>query len=66
MWMQTELKAAMLSVFISKRFKERPYFNQEEVIKNFKRFCEGKMDDNYSRIFWRFYVTELWLRKFLD
>jgi len=66
MWMRTSLKEEMLSVFNSKRFKERPYFDQEDVIKNFKRFCEGKMDDNYSRIFWRFYVTELWLRKFLD
>ncbi|MEM7817922.1 MAG: asparagine synthase (glutamine-hydrolyzing) [Candidatus Aenigmatarchaeota archaeon] len=61
-----ELKDKITKVFISKEFGSRKYFNQEEIVKKFKEFCEGKLGEEYGRIFWRILILEFWFRVFID
>lgn len=58
------MKNRIYQIFLSEKFKKRPYFNQEEVLKAFQKFIEGKVDE--TMIFWRFLNLELWLRMFFD
>lgn len=62
-WMRV-LGDPMTEIFLSDSFKNRKYFNQEEVLSKFKDYLDGKTDD--SLIFWRLLNLELWLRIFID
>ena len=62
-WFLT-LKNRFYGIFMSESFKNRKYFNQEEVIKALQLFIERKNDD--SMLFWRMLNLELWLREFID
>ncbi|MEM5852891.1 MAG: asparagine synthase (glutamine-hydrolyzing) [Candidatus Aenigmatarchaeota archaeon] len=61
-----ELKDKIMKIFLSKEFKSRKYFNQEEIVKKFKEFCEGKLGEEYARIFWRILILEFWFRIFIS
>jgi asparagine synthase (glutamine-hydrolysing) len=61
-----ELKDKIRGVLSSKRFGNRKYFNQEEVLRLFDEFCEGKLDDDYTRVFWRILNLEIWFEVFFD
>jgi asparagine synthase (glutamine-hydrolysing) len=58
------MKNRIYSVFLSEQFAKRPYFNQNEVLKAFQKFIEGKNDD--TMLFWRMLNLEIWLRTFFD
>lgn len=53
-------------VFLSKKFGERKYFNQPEILKEFDKFCKGKLGEEYSRVFWRILNLEIWFRVFFE
>lgn len=58
------MKNRIYQIFLSESFGKRPYFNQQEVLKAFQKFIEGKTDD--SLLFWRLLNLEIWLRIFFD
>jgi asparagine synthase (glutamine-hydrolysing) len=58
------MKNKIYTIFLSQSFAKRKYFNQQEVLKAFQKFIEGKIDD--TMIFWRLLNLELWLREFFD
>ncbi|MEK7071053.1 MAG: asparagine synthase-related protein, partial [Patescibacteria group bacterium] len=58
------MKNRIYSIFLSESFANRPYFDQQEVVRMFQKFIEGKTDD--SMAFWRVLNTEMWLREFFD
>jgi len=60
-----ELKDEIMRIFNSKEFKSRKYFNQDEIVKKFKEFCEGKLSDEYVKVFWRILILEFWFRIFI-
>jgi len=64
-WLK-ELQKEIREVFASKEFGERKYFNQEEVLKRFDRFRQGKIDNDCVEMFWRILNLELWFRTFFD
>lgn len=59
-----KMKNRIYMIFSSGEFGKRKYFNQEEVLKAFQKFIEGKNTD--SMVFWRFLNLELWMRLFFD
>ena len=59
------LKNRFYNIFMSSEFANRPYFNQDEVIKAFEGYIQGK-NDTSSLLFWRLLNIELWLREFFD
>lgn len=61
-----ELRGKIMKIFLSEEFKKRIYFNQKEIIEKFKELCDGKLDDDYARIFWRILILEIWLEVFID
>jgi asparagine synthase (glutamine-hydrolysing) len=63
-WMRS-LKKDIRNVFVSKKFGNRKYFNQKEILKKFDEFCEVKSDD-YASVFWRILNLEIWFRVFFD
>ncbi len=58
------MKNKIYQIFLSESFTKRKYFNQQEIIKAFQLFIEGKTDD--TMLFWRLLNLELWLRIFFD
>lgn len=58
------MKNRIYGIFLSEAFAKRKYFNQQEVLKAFQQFIEGKNDD--TMVFWRLLNLELWLREFFD
>ncbi len=58
------MKNKIYSIFLSESFAKRKYFNQQETLKAFQQFIEGKVDD--TMVFWRLMNLELWLREFID
>jgi len=56
------MKNRIYSIFMSKSFLQRKYFNQKEVLSSFQKFIEGKTDD--TLVFWRLLNLEMWLREF--
>ena len=58
------MKNRIYGIFLSDSFVKRPYFNQQEVLKAFQKFIEGRNDD--TMIFWRLLNLEIWLRIFFD
>jgi asparagine synthase (glutamine-hydrolysing) len=63
-WLR-ELGNEIRGVFASQKFGNRKYFNQEEILKGFNEFCQGKSDLDAS-IFWHILNLEMWLRVFID
>ncbi|MBN2204087.1 MAG: coenzyme F420-0:L-glutamate ligase, partial [Thermoleophilia bacterium] len=57
-------RAQLTGVCQSPSFAARPYWDPEQVVDAFRRFCEGKTQDSWS--FWRAIGLELWLREFCD
>ncbi|OGK35764.1 asparagine synthase (glutamine-hydrolyzing) [Candidatus Roizmanbacteria bacterium RIFCSPHIGHO2_12_FULL_39_8] len=58
------MKNKIYAIFLSESFANRSYFNQQEVLKAFQKFIEGKNDD--TMLFWRLLNVEMWLRTFFD
>jgi asparagine synthase (glutamine-hydrolysing) len=63
-WLR-ELRREIREVLASRKFGERKYFNQEEVLNEFDKFCQGKSDLD-ANIFWHILNLEIWLRVFID
>ncbi len=58
------MKNRIYTIFASKSFASRKYFNQNKVLNAFQKYIEGKNDD--TMVFWRMLNLELWLRIFFD
>ncbi len=63
-WMKETLRPFILSVLGSERFRARPYWNADAVLKDYQAFLDGR--SVYSPELWRIVCTELWLVKFFD
>jgi len=61
-WMKNELAPHIFELFSTPEFAERPYWDAERVLENYREFLEGK--SAYSTEFWRIACAELWLRQF--
>ena len=61
-WMKSELAPRVLDLFLAPGFRERPYWDAERVLENYRAFLEGKSP--YSTEFWRIACAEMWLRQF--
>ncbi|MCT8336981.1 asparagine synthase (glutamine-hydrolyzing) [Methanoculleus sp. Afa-1] len=61
-WMKGELAPRILDLFSTPEFRERPYWDAERVLENYREFLEGKSP--YSTEFWRIACAEMWLRQF--
>ncbi|MDR2586638.1 MAG: asparagine synthase (glutamine-hydrolyzing) [Coriobacteriales bacterium] len=59
------LKNYFYDLFLSESFAQRPYFNQQAVLKAFEGYIAGKSSVD-SMSFWRLANIELWLRAFFD
>jgi len=64
-WM-IKLRHEIRKLFASKRFEKRKYFNQKEVLEKFNDFCDRKLGEDFSRMFWRIINFEIWLEVFFD
>lgn len=58
------MKNRIYSIFLSDSFAKRKYINQQETLRAFQRFIEGKTDD--TLLLWRLLNLELWMRVFID
>ncbi|HSA37769.1 MAG TPA: asparagine synthase (glutamine-hydrolyzing) [Methanoregula sp.] len=63
-WMKETLQPFVLAILGSDRFRMRPYWNADAVMKDYLAFLDGR--SVYSPEIWRIVCTELWLRKFFD
>jgi asparagine synthase (glutamine-hydrolysing) len=63
-WMKEALRPFVLELLSSDEFHARPYWDADEVVRNYLSFLEGKFA--YSPEIWRIVCAELWLRKFFD
>jgi asparagine synthase (glutamine-hydrolysing) len=63
-WMKEHLRPFVLAVLSSDSFLARPYWNAEQVVRDYLAFLDGR--SAYSPEIWRILCTELWLRKFFD
>jgi len=61
-WMKGELAPCILELFSTPEFAERPYWDAERVLENYRAFLEG--ESPYSTEFWRIACAEMWLRQF--
>ncbi|WP_332448913.1 asparagine synthase (glutamine-hydrolyzing) [Methanoculleus sp.] len=61
-WMKDELAPEILALFSSPEFSRRPYWDADQVLRNYRAFLDGKSE--YSTEFWRIACAELWLRQF--
>ncbi len=65
-WEWIERKSdKFIEIFSSERFKSREFWNAEQVLKEFRETVEGKKKGDYL-IFWRIFITEMWLRSYVD
>ena len=65
-WEWIERKAEQFKdVFKSDSFKSRKYWNYSEVIKQFELTLEKKLDGD-GLFFWRLFIVEMWMRRFVD
>jgi asparagine synthase (glutamine-hydrolysing) len=60
-----QLRKPIQQLFTSKSFGKIKYFDQIEVLKKFNLFCNGKLDDNYARVFWRIIILTIWHDTFI-
>ena len=58
------MKNRIYTIFASKSFASRKYFNQSRILNAFQKYIEGKNDD--TMVFWRMLNLELWLKIFFD
>lgn len=58
------MKNRIYGIFLSESFSNRPYFNQQAVVKAFEEFIQGKNDD--TMLFWRLLNVEIWMRIYFD
>jgi len=65
-WFAKELKNWVEPILSSKSFAQRPYFDQDEVLKEYKKylFSNGRRQNSYH--IWQWINMELWLRTFFD
>ena len=61
-WMKDKLAPEILALFSSPEFSRRPYWDADQVLRNYREFLDGK--SAYSTEFWRIACAELWLRQF--
>lgn len=64
-WLQHELKDWVTDIFHSDSFKSRNIFNQEEVVKEYERYCNEENPTTGFHIF-QYINVELWFRQFID
>ncbi|MEM3047272.1 MAG: asparagine synthase (glutamine-hydrolyzing), partial [Candidatus Bathyarchaeia archaeon] len=64
-WMKASAEK-MRAIFTSETFAKRGYFNQAEVLKAFDKFLQGRLSEDFIKVFWRLANLELWLREFFD
>ncbi|MAF59763.1 MAG: asparagine synthase (glutamine-hydrolyzing) [Candidatus Pacebacteria bacterium] len=64
-WLKNELKDWTEDILSSESFKRRPYFNQEEIQKEYNRYCSSTKIENSFHI-WQWINLELWFRNFID
>jgi len=65
-WLK-QLEPEFMKIFSSERFKNRKYFDQKEVLRIYKKFCQGRLNTRSdSEMFWRIVNLELWLEMFID
>ncbi|HVI69794.1 MAG TPA: asparagine synthase (glutamine-hydrolyzing) [Magnetospirillaceae bacterium] len=60
-----KLAPEFTTIFGSKEFAARPYFDQKTVLAEFNDFLHDKSRAD-SMMFWRLLNIELWLREFID
>ncbi len=61
-WMKDELAPHILALFSTPEFSRRPYWDAEQVLRNYREFLDGKSP--YSTEFWRIACAEMWLKQF--
>lgn len=54
-----------MEIFESESFKNRPFWDAQLAIKEFQEALDGKKKGDIM-FFWRLFITEMWLRKFVD
>ncbi|MBP9711150.1 MAG: asparagine synthase (glutamine-hydrolyzing) [Candidatus Pacebacteria bacterium] len=64
-WLGKELRPWVENILSSKSFGERPFFNQTEVLEEYKNYCDSTQKTNSFHI-WQWVNMELWARAFLD
>lgn len=62
-WLKAR-KDMILEIFASKQFKSRGLYDSKKVATMFEQWLEGYPGDGL--IFWRIFITELWMRRFID
>ena len=63
-WFRTTLQPTLREVFASASFRQRPYWNAAVVDQVFQDHQSGQADRRL--LLWRWFNTELWLRRFID
>ncbi|MCA9380949.1 asparagine synthase (glutamine-hydrolyzing) [Candidatus Dojkabacteria bacterium] len=52
-------------IFSSDSFKNRPYWDSEKVLQDFEKAVSNQKTGDVL-IFWRLFITEMWMRKYVD
>ena len=63
-WFRKEFKKQIYDIINSKSFRNRGFFDLDNLNKNLKMHMSGKI--NISFTIWRWINLELWLRKFFN
>lgn len=63
-WFKKELRPWVLSVLSSKSFKEHGYFDQNKVLREYKRYCQTPGVPKNSFHVWQWLHLEYWLRTY--
>jgi asparagine synthase (glutamine-hydrolysing) len=63
-WLNEDLRAWSQDLVHSRSFRERPYFNAKQIAQLLADHYTGRRD--LSRLAWRWFNLELWLRQFVD
>jgi len=63
-WLRKDFKSIVFKLFNSRTFGNRGIFNQKEVVKYYEYFLKKK--DAHSLGIFQIFITEIWLRLFID
>ena len=63
-WLRKDFKKIVYKLFHSRKFKNRGIFNHNEVINYYEYFLKNK--DAHSLGIFQIFITEIWLRLFID
>lgn len=63
-WM-VKNKKLIKGIFLSKKFRNRKYFEQDSVVKMFDEYCK-KRQTQFNHVFWRLLNLEIWMEIFID